>query len=156
MCFSREYYLFSAFSSIFGGGMSSKLFQEIRESLGLAYSVYSFISSFKETGIFGVYAGTDHDKYQKVIDVTLHELRNFTISDEELLRAKNQMKASFLMSDESNFSIAERMAFQLFTKDRIIPRAETLDIINSISKDDILSIKTSLLNSQMTTTVITK
>ena len=66
------------------------------------------------------------------------------------------MKASFLMSDESNFSIAERMAFQLFTKDRIIPRAETLDIINSISKDDILSIKTSLLNSQMTTTVITK
>lgn len=153
---TREYYLFSAFSSIFGGGMSSKLFQEIRESLGLAYSVYSFISSFKETGIFGVYAGTDHDKYQKVIDVTLHELRNFTISDEELLRAKNQMKASFLMSDESNFSIAERMAFQLFTKDRIIPRAETLDIINSISKDDILSIKTSLLNSQMTTTVITK
>lgn len=152
---SEEYYLLSVFSSILGGGMSSKLFQEIRENRGLVYSIYSFLSSFKDTGIFGIYAGTDHTKYQDVIDVSLSEINNLNISDTELFRAKNQLKSAILMSNESTFAIAEKMANQIFATGNIKNQADTIKFIDSITKEDILRVKDKLISSNMTTTIIT-
>lgn len=151
-----DYYAFSAFSSIFGGGMSSRLFQEIRENMGLAYSVYSFLSTYRDTGVFGIFAGTSHDKCRSVIDTSLNELKNFELTDEEFKRAKNQMRSAFLMSDESTFAIAERMANQLFILDRIKDRSEILNIIDSITKDDIMRVKEKLLSSKINEVIITK
>jgi len=151
-----DYYALSAFSSVFGGGMSSRLFQEIRENMGLAYSVYSFLATYRDTGVFGIFAGTSHDKCRSVIDTSLTELRNFEITDEEFKRAKNQMKSSFLMSDESTFAIAERMANQLFILDRIRDREEILKSIDSVTKDDIMRMRDRLLASKISEVIITK
>lgn len=152
----EDYYHLLAFSSIFGGGMSSKLFQEIRENMGLAYSVYSFLSNYRDTGVFGIYVGTAHDKYKDAIETSLNELKTFDITDEEMLRAKNQMKASFLMADENPFSVAERMANQLFIVDRIKDRDEILQAINSVTKDDVMRMKEKLLASKISEVIITK
>lgn len=152
---SKEYYLLSVFSSILGGGMSSKLFQEVRETRGLVYSIYSFLSSFKDTGIFGIYAGTDHQKYNDVIKVSLDEINNLQISDIELFRAKNQLKSAILMSNESTFAIAEKMANQIFAIGNIKNQQDTIDFIDSISKEDILQLKNKLISSNMTSTIIT-
>lgn len=152
---SKEYYLLSIFSSILGGGMSSKLFQEIRETRGLVYSIYSFLSSFKDTGILGIYAGTDHQKYKDVIDVSLNEINNLKISDIELFRAKNQLKSSILMSNESTFAIAEKMANQIFATGNIKDQNEIIKFIDSITKEDLFQIKDKLISSNMTSTIIT-
>ena len=151
-----DYYPLLAFSSIFGGGMSSKLFQKIRENMGLAYSVYSFLSNYRDTGVFGIYVGTSHDKYKNAIETSLKELKTFDMTGEEMLRAKNQMKASFLMADENPFSVAERMANQLFIIDRIKDRDEILQAINSVTKDDVMRMKDKLLASKISEVIITK
>ena len=152
---SKEYYLLSVFSSILGGGMSSKLFQEVRETRGLVYSIYSFLSSFKDTGIFGIYAGTDHQKYKDVINVSLDEINNLQISDIELFRAKNQLKSAILMSNESTFAIAEKMANQIFATGNIKDQNDTINFIDSITKEDLFQIKDKLISSNMTSTIIT-
>ena len=85
-----DYYAALLLSTLLGGGMSSRLFQEIREKRGLVYSIYSFASPFLDTGLFGIYAGTGEDEAKELMPVTLEELRRVqqNVSPDELARAR--------------------------------------------------------------------
>ena len=138
---SDKYYPEMLFSSLFGGGMSSRLFQEIREKRGLVYSVYSFINVQTQSGLTGIYAGTTQDELGKLLPVVIDEInkvRNEKVTPEELQRAKTQFKASLLMSLESSSSTSEVLARQMLLFDRIIPVEEMVDMIESVTLDRIL------------------
>jgi len=114
-------------STLLGGGMSSRLFQEIREKRGLVYSIYAFASPFQDHGLFGIYAGTGEEQAAELVPATLAELRRvqLDVTEEELDRAKAQLRASLLMSLESTGSRCEQLARQLHVHGRIIPLEET-------------------------------
>jgi len=134
------YYPISVFSTMFGGGMSSRLFQEIREKRGLVYTVYSFTNSHTLGGLFGIYAGTTADELTKLIPVISDEIKkvcNEKISPKELERAKIQLKASMLMALEKSSSTAEVMARQTLIHGRIIPTDETIERLESVNLDDV-------------------
>jgi predicted Zn-dependent peptidase len=129
-------YATSILNTVLGGGMSSRLFQTIREERGLAYSVYSDMSPYRDTGNFCVYAGTSGSKALEVIDLILAEFRNLKeipISAEELTRAKDQMKGNILMGLESsnarmaNLARQEMYFQQFYSVDEIIARIEEVD-----------------------------
>ena len=134
-----DYYPVLLLSGLLGGGMSSRLFQEIREKRGLVYSVYSFASPFMETGLFGIYAGTGEDEAAELIPATLEELHRVQIdaNEAELRRAKAQVKASLLMSMESTGSRCEQLSRQMQIFGRIIPAAETVAKLEAVTVDDI-------------------
>ncbi len=129
-------YATSILNTVLGGGMSSRLFQTIREERGLAYSVYSDMSPYRDTGNFCVYAGTSGSKALEVIDLILAEFRNLKevpISGEELTRAKDQLKGNILMGLESsnarmaNLARQEMYFQQFYSVDEIIARIEEVD-----------------------------
>jgi len=129
-------YATSILNTVLGGGMSSRLFQTIREERGLAYSVYSDMSPYRDTGNFCVYAGTSGSKALEVIDLIMAEFRNLKeipISEEELTRAKDQMKGNILMGLESsnarmaNLARQEMYFQQFYSVDEIIARIEEVD-----------------------------
>ena len=134
-----DYYATMLLSTVLGGGMSSRLFQEIREKRGLVYSVYSFSAPFIDGGLFGIYAGTGEKECAELIPVTLEELRKvqFSVQEDELARARAQLKASLLMSLESTGSRCEQIARQLQIFGRIIPTQETVSRIEAVTTDDI-------------------
>jgi predicted Zn-dependent peptidase len=136
---SEDYYPTLLMSTLLGGGMSSRLFQEIREKRGLVYSIYSFASPFKDGGLFGIYAGTGESEAAELVPVMLQELRNVQadVSEAELGRARAQLKASLLMSQESTGSRCEQLARQIQTYGRVIPTAETIAKINAVTTEDI-------------------
>ena len=103
------YHAAQLLSTLFGGGMSSRLFQQVREKRGLAYSVSSFLSSYSDAGMFGIYAATSADKKDELIEVLNKETRKLLqgVSEKELTRAKNQQKAALLMRRESVTAVAE-------------------------------------------------
>ena len=134
-----DYYPTMLLSTLLGGGMSSRLFQEIREKRGLVYSIYSFASPFKDGGLFGIYAGTGESEAAELMPVMLAELGKVQehITEPELRRARAQLKASLLMSLESTGSRCEQLARQIQTFDRVIPMAEVLGKINAVTEADI-------------------
>ena len=134
-----DYYPTLLLSTLFGGGMSSRLFQEVRERRGLVYSVYSFTQPYTDTGIFGIYAGTGESEAEELIPVTLEEIRKVqgVVGEEELARARAQVKASILMSLESTGSRCEQLARQMQLFGRVIPTAETVAKITAVTLDDI-------------------
>jgi predicted Zn-dependent peptidase len=122
-------------NTVLGSGMSSRLFQTIREERGLAYAIYSDLSPYSDTGSLCVYAGTSANKALDVIDLVLAEFRNLKevpLSDEELTRAKDQLKGNILMGLESsnsrmaNLARQEMYFHQFFTADEIIARIDTV------------------------------
>jgi len=134
-----DYYPVLLLSTLFGGGMSSRLFQEIREKRGLVYSVYSFAQPYVDGGVFGIYAGTGESEAEELIPVTLEEIRKVqqVVSEDELSRARAQVKASVLMSLESTGSRCEQLARQMQLFGRVIPTAETVEKINAVTLTDI-------------------
>ena len=134
-----DYYPTVLLSTLLGGGMSSRLFQEIREKRGLVYSIYSFASPFKDGGLFGIYAGTGESEAAELMPVMLQELGKVQgdISEKELNRARAQLKASLLMSQESTGSRCEQLARQIQTFNRVISTEETLAKINAVTEADI-------------------
>jgi predicted Zn-dependent peptidase len=116
---------------VLGGGMSSRLFQTIREERGMAYSIYSDLSPYRDTGTLCVYAGTSSGKALDVVDLVLNEFRKLKdspLSDEELTRAKDQVKGNILLGMESsnarmaNLARQEMYFHQFITVDEIIAR----------------------------------
>ena len=134
-----DLYVAHLFSNILGGGMSSRLFQNIRENRGLAYSVFSFSSSYKDTGIFGIYSATSPDKVNEYSEAVANEILNSekSITDQEIDKAKKQLKAGLLMSSESPVARMNQIARQISIYDRVINISETLDRIDSIEKEHI-------------------
>ncbi len=134
-----DYYPTVLLSTLLGGGMSSRLFQEIREKRGLVYSIYSFAAPFKDGGLFGIYAGTGESEAAELMPVVLAELGKVqaAITEPELNRARAQLKASLLMSQESTGSRCEQLARQIQTFGRVIPTSEVLGKINAVTQADI-------------------
>ncbi len=151
------YYPISIFSTIFGGGMSSRLFQEIREKRGLVYSVYSYHSAQTSNGLFGIYAGTSANQLNTLLPVIADEIKkiiNENVTDKELNRAKVQLKASMLMALESSSSSAEVIARQMLLHNRVIPTDEIVEKIENVTKEDILKAAQTLFSSNPTYTLL--
>ena len=129
-----DYYTASVLSALLGGGMSSRLFQEIREKRGLVYSVYSFAASYVDGGLFGVYAGTGEDEVAELVPVLCDELSRVadTLGEDEVRRARAQLKASLLMGLESSSSRAEHAASQLLIFGRTIPSSEIVAKVEAV------------------------
>ncbi len=134
-----EYYPTMLLSTLLGGGMSSRLFQEIREKRGLVYSIYSFTAPALDGGLFGIYAGTGEREAAELVPVTLEELRKVQrdVNEAELARARAQVKAGLLMSLESTGSRCEQLARQLQVFGRIVPVGETVAKINAVTIADV-------------------
>lgn len=134
-----DYYALQIYSTILGGGMSSRLFQEVREVRGLAYSVYSFCSSHEDTGLFGFYAGTGPESLDKLMPVIKAEMENLAKGPEafEFEVAAAQMKAGLMMALESTTSRMEQLGRQLLIFDRVIPVQEMLTNVASVQTRDI-------------------
>jgi len=122
-------------NTVLGGGMSSRLFQTIREERGMAYAIYSDLSPYSDTGSLCVYAGTSANKALECVDLILAEFRNLKevpLSDEELTRAKDQLKGNILMGLESsnsrmaNLARQEMYFHQFFTAEEVIVRIEAV------------------------------
>ena len=136
---AADYYPTLLLSTLLGGGMSSRLFQEIREKRGLVYSIYAFSQPFADSGTFGIYAGTGESEAGELIPVTLDELRKVqhSVSEAELARARAQVKAGLLMSLESTGSRCEQIARQMQVFGRLVPVAETVARIDRVTVEDI-------------------
>ncbi len=126
-------------STLLGGGMSSRLFQEIREKRGLVYSIYSFAHPYEDTGLFAFYAGTGEEQAAELVPVAVEELRRVQhdVTMDELDRAKAQLRASLLMSLESTGSRCEQVARQLQVHGRVIPVKESKARIAAVTVEDV-------------------
>jgi predicted Zn-dependent peptidase len=134
-----DYYPVLLLSTLLGGGMSSRLFQEVREKRGLVYSIYSFTQPFMDGGLFGIYAGTGEAEVAELMPVTLGELMAVQnkVSQAELDRARAQVKAGLLMSLESTGSRCEQIARPLQVHGRIIPTSETVAKLAAVTVADV-------------------
>ena len=121
-------------STALGGGMSSRLFQEVREKRGLAYSVFSFATSYVDSGLFGVYAGAGADHLGELVPVICDEVAKIAraVGDDELDRARAQIKASLLMSLESPSARCEQIARHMLIFGRPLPPNEIIEKIEAV------------------------
>jgi predicted Zn-dependent peptidase len=146
-------------SAILGRGMSSRLFMNVRERQGLAYTVYCDINNYVDTGIFHAYAGVNLDKIEQAITSVLHELkliRDEPVSESELAKAQQQLRAGLEMSLESNSAIADRLGGHLM----LLGKAQTVDeVIAEIDKvtiEDVQRVARDMLDlSQLRFAIIT-
>ena len=151
-------YAFSLLNTILGGNMSSRLFQEIRERRGLAYSVYTFVTSLFDTGMFGVYAGVDPSNTIETIDLILKEMRRqkeVRVDAGELSDAKEFTKGSLMLASESVDNQMVRLAQNEIHFQKQIPLKEVVEKIESVSEEDIFDLAASLFQSdQLTLTLL--
>lgn len=129
-----DYYAFSLLNNIMGGAMSSRLFQNVREQKGLAYSVYSMNSSFTNEGYYNIYAGISHDKVEAALNAIKEELRLLRdegVTKEELMKGKEQLKSSYIFGQEN---VNSRM-FSIGKNSLLLGRVETMDqVLEKIDK----------------------
>jgi predicted Zn-dependent peptidase len=133
-------YVSYVMNTVLGGGMSSRLFQKIREEQGLVYSIYSDLNPYRDTGCLSVYAGTSLESTRKVVDSVLaefRELKSGPIPVDELRRAKDQLKGSLMLSLESSTSRMSNLARQEMYFGRFFSLDETIDQIESVTAEEI-------------------
>ena len=147
-----DFYAAAVLSTLFGGGMSSRLFQEIREKRGLVYSIYSFVPSYSDSGLFGIYAGTGEEETQELIPLVCDEIKKIcdSVGDDELSRARAQIKASILMTLESSSSRCEQLARQMMVFGRPLPTEEIVANIGAVDSNAILNIAQRIFSSPLT------
>ena len=153
---SEDYYKMAIFSSILGGGMSSRLFQEVREKRGLVYSVYSFTSSYKRNGLFGIYAATSKDKLTELATVATAELLKMRddVTEKEFNRTKTQFKASLLMSQENVASVCEQIANQTMIFGQPLKREDILARIDAVTIEDIKKLADKIVSSNVSVVTV--
>lgn len=135
---SSDRYALLLLNSVLGGGVSSRLFQEIREKRGLVYSVYSFLSSYHDTGVWGIYAGVGPKGAAEVLQRSLHELRNLhsTITEAELKRAKDQIKGNLMLGLESTSRRMQSIANQEIYYGRHYSPREVIKSIEAVTLEE--------------------
>lgn len=135
--YNADFYTLSVLAVVLGDGMSSRLFQEIREKRGLVYSINSFVDSYADSGMFGIHCGTGPQQVSELLPVLCDSLVNAvgTFQDDEIKRAKAQFRAQNVMSLESTFRRAEKLAQNIIKFNRIIPLEETLAKIDQVDTD---------------------
>ncbi|MBK8906832.1 MAG: insulinase family protein [Rhodospirillales bacterium] len=151
-----DFYALSVLSTVLGGGMSSRLFQEIREKRGLVYSIYSFPTSFADGGVFGIYAGTGETEVTELVPLVCDEMCKVVsdVGEDEVTRARAQIKASILMSLESTSSRCEQLARQLIIFGRPLPIAEIVSCIEAVDVDAVQRVAKRLLSGSPTVTAL--
>jgi predicted Zn-dependent peptidase len=128
-------------NTLLGGGMSSRLFQNIRERQGLAYAIYSELNPYRDTGCLSINAGTSLESASKVVDCIVQEFRNLkaeAVPAEELRRAKDQLKGSLMLSLESSTARMSNLARQEMYFDRFFTLDEIIDRIEAVTADDLV------------------
>lgn len=134
-----DYYAAAVASMLLGGGMSSRLFQEIRERRGLAYSIYSFLSSYVDGGLFAVHAGTGADGIGELVPVLCDEMRRAAdgVTEDEMARARAQLRAGIVMSLESTSARAEQLARQVMIYGKPLAIPDILARIDAVGPQDV-------------------
>ncbi|ALG71030.1 peptidase M16 [Azospirillum thiophilum] len=135
-----DFYAHSVLSTLLGGGMSSRLFQEVREKRGLVYSIYTFTGGYHDGGLFGVYAGTGEDEVAELIPVVCDEIAKVgaDVTEDEVARARAQLKAGTLMALESTMSRCEQLGQQVLIYDRPIPVEEIVAKIDGVDRESVI------------------
>jgi predicted Zn-dependent peptidase len=136
-------FAYSLMNTILGGNMSSRLFQEIREKRGLAYAVYSYVSSFVDTGMFGAYAGVSPANMKQSIQLILKEIfkiKDMRVDASELHYAKEFTKGNLMLASESNDNQMVRMAQNETHFGRYVPLEEIINNVDAVTEDDILQL----------------
>jgi predicted Zn-dependent peptidase len=136
---------------ILGGSMSSRLFQEIRERRGLAYTIYSFISSYMDTGLSGIYAGVSKKNVVHTIELILREIRNIkknSVDEAELASAKEHLKGGLLLSAESSDNRMTRLAKNEIHFGHFITYDELITQIDAVTREDIAMLAQECLSSE--------
>tara|TARA_Y100000590_G_scaffold423430_2_gene529312 strand:+ start:4004 stop:5257 length:1254 start_codon:yes stop_codon:yes gene_type:complete len=148
----NDLHALGVYSTLMGTGMSSRLFQEIREKRGLVYSIHTDSDSYSDTGTFQVVAGTGKNEIKELLPVLCDELVNSVtnLTDEEINRAKAQMKSSIVMSMESSSSNAGTSAYQLIRYNKLIDIDERIEKINNVTKKSIEKVIAKTLKSKPT------
>jgi len=151
-----DYFVAAVSSQILGGGMSSRLFQEVREKRGLVYSISSFANSFTDTGLFGIYAGTGQAEVKEMIPVVCDEVRKVSemVEPAELERARRQLKSSLLMARERTSERCEHLAGQLLIYGRPLPVTEIEAMIDAVNSDQVMRFMRGLRDGALTVTAI--
>ena len=152
----RDFYASQVLSMILGGGMSSRLFQEVREKRGLCYSVYAFHWGFSDTGIFGVHAATGQSDIAELVPVIIDELQKAgeNILQEELDRARAQYRAGLIMSAESPASRASQIARQLLLFGRPIAKEELMERLSALTIERLTDLSSRLFSTKPTLTAV--
>jgi predicted Zn-dependent peptidase len=136
---AEDIYVAQIYASALGGGMSSRLFQEIREKRGLCYTIFAQAGAYADTGMTTIYAGTSAEQLGQLAEVTIDEMKRAAddMSPAEVARARAQMKAGLLMGLESPSNRAERLARLIQIWDRIPPLEETIQKIDAVTTGDV-------------------
>lgn len=131
-----DFFAVQVFNTVLGGGMSSRLFQEVREERGLAYSVYSFANSYADNGTIGIYAGTGVDDMDELLPVIVGELQKLAggAAEDEVARARAQIKAGLLMSLESSAARMEQIGRQMLVYGRVLSIEELVAAIDAVDR----------------------
>ncbi|MGL5113976.1 MAG: M16 family metallopeptidase [Beijerinckiaceae bacterium] len=147
-----DFYAAQVFVNAVGGGMSSRLFQEVREKRGLAYSVYGFLWGYADAGMFGIYYGASDKTAKEAMTVSLDCLLDAreSISEAEVARARAQLKVSLLMALESSSARADQMARHLLAYGRLIPTAEIVAKVDAITPEDVMRVASRILGAPPT------
>lgn len=142
-----QLYSMQVFAAVLGGGMSSRLFQEVREKRGLCYAIYAFHMPYADTGVFGLYAGTDQADAPELMQVVVDQIADATVNlhDSEIARAKAQMKAGLLMALESSGARAEQLARQILAYGRPIPLEEIVAKLDAVDAQSVREAGVALL-----------
>jgi predicted Zn-dependent peptidase len=151
-----DYFAMRLFAEILGGGMSSRLFQEVRETRGLAYAIDAYAEHYEDVGIVGVYAGAAAGDTAQTAEVTAREIGKLAarVEPAELARAKAQAKAGLFMGREAPLNRAEQAAGQLFLFDRLIAPAELAAGVDAVTAADIARCGERVLSGPRTVAVL--
>ena len=128
-------------NTLLGGGMSSRLFQNVREKQGLVYSIFSELNTYKDTGCLAVYAGTSRESAPKVVQSVLHEFREIKageLPEEEVKRAKDQLKGGLMLSLESSTARMSNLARQEMYHDRFMGMDEIIAKVQEVTLEDVV------------------
>lgn len=156
---SDEVYALSVFNNAIGGGMSSRLFQRIREELGMAYSVYTFPTSYPGCGTFTIYAGTSPENGEvviKEIELELVKTLREGLTEKEFKSAKAQLKGGYLLGLESSSGRMQSIGRSTLLLDRLITPEETLAKIEAVTMEDVLNIARRALDAKPSAAIVGK
>lgn len=156
---SDDIYPLSILSSVFGGAMSSRLFQKIRDERGLAYTVYSYPSSYLDTGLLVVYAGTSQEHADEVLELIRAEAAELVkngMTREEFFQAREQLKGSYILGLESTSSRMSAMGRRLLLLNDIQTETDVLNKVNAITYDQVMELTRRLLSGECAMSLVGK
>ena len=152
----EDFYAATALTTLLGGGMSSRLFQEIRERRGLVYSIYSFASYYADSGLFGIYAGTGAGEAPELVEAICAEIRRLPASlrESEICRTRNQLKAGTLMSLETTGSRCDQLGQQTLVFGAPVPLEEQVRRIEAVDSEAIMRVANRIFSSKPTVAAV--